>query len=271
MRIDKLYPSKFLKAADLNGKQVTVTISKLVMEEMGFGSEKESKPCLYFEKATKSLVLNRTNAMTISKLYGLESDLWTGKRITLIAVNVRAFGQMHETVRVKDSIPPAPAAAAAQAAPQVEENEIDDQEDFVDADEGHAEPRRIDPTTGEILDNGPGSTGQAAQAESYAAEPQNAASAQESASDDNPFNDDQPTNKPKTLSQAQLTRLHILGADLYGKEWDVRRPKLVESVSKGAISSSRELSPDEAMVLIRGLETRVRAKQAAVSGSSSQG
>jgi hypothetical protein len=65
MKISQLFPSKYVKAVDLNGKTVTLTIAKLAIEELGHGPEKERKPVLYFERATKGLVLNRTNAMTI--------------------------------------------------------------------------------------------------------------------------------------------------------------------------------------------------------------
>src|SRR4026209_2145377 len=83
MKISQLFPSKYVKAADLNGKTVTLTIAKLVVEELGHSAEKEKKPVLYFQKATKGLVLNRTNAMTIAGLYGDEADDWPGKRISI--------------------------------------------------------------------------------------------------------------------------------------------------------------------------------------------
>jgi hypothetical protein len=71
--------------------------------------------------------------------------------------------------------------------------------------------------------------------------------------------------QPDTLSQAQLTRLHILGADVYGAEWDNKRKSLVEAVTKGAMSSSKELTRDEADILIRGLEKKLKDKQPAGS------
>lgn len=84
----------------------------------------------------------------------------------------------------------------------------------------------------------------------------------------NSYHDDElwePTEKPKkpdTLSQAQLTRLHILGQDLYGSEWDEQRVKLVQAASKGAVTSSKELSRDEADILIRGIEKKLKEVQA---------
>jgi hypothetical protein len=105
MKISDIFPSKYVKAADLNGKHITLTIKGLAVEEMGHGSEKERKPVLYFERATKGLVLNRTNAMMIAGLYGDESGDWRGCRITIYPTKVRAFGAMQDAIRVREEIP----------------------------------------------------------------------------------------------------------------------------------------------------------------------
>ncbi len=131
MKISQLFPSKYVKAADLNGKTVTLTIAKLVVEELGHGAEKERKPVLYFQKATKGLVLNRTNAMTIAGLYGDESDDWEGKRVSIYPTRIRAFGAMQDTIRVREEIPAQPKPQAHVV--QIEDAaEIDDVEDVTD-------------------------------------------------------------------------------------------------------------------------------------------
>lgn len=131
MKISQLFPSKFVKAADLNGKTVTLTIAKLVVEELGHGPDKERKPVLYFQKATKGMVLNRTNAMTIAALYGDESDEWEGKRISIYPTRIRAFGSMQDTIRVREEIPAQPRPQLAHIAIE-EAAEIDDVEDVTD-------------------------------------------------------------------------------------------------------------------------------------------
>lgn len=131
MRVSALFPSKYVKAGDLNGKTVTLTIAKLVVEELGHGAEKERKPILYFQKATKGLVLNRTNAMTIANLYGDEADEWTGKRISIYPTKVRAFGTMQDAIRVREEIPAQP-RPIAQAVEVEEPSGIDDDEDLAD-------------------------------------------------------------------------------------------------------------------------------------------
>ena len=131
MKISQLVPSKYVKAADLNGKTVTLIIAKLVLEELGHGAEKERKAVLYFQKATKGLVLNRTNAMTIASLYGDESDEWAGKRISIYPTRIRAFGAMQDTIRVREEIPAQPRPQSANLAVE-EAAEIDDAEDVTD-------------------------------------------------------------------------------------------------------------------------------------------
>ncbi len=233
MKISELYPSKYVKAQDLNGKTVTLTMAKLVIEELGHGTEKERKPVLYFQKATKGMILNATNARTIAALHGDDSIAWEGKRISIYPTTVRAFGKVNDVIRVVEQIPPAPKPAGsplgAQAAPLVEENEIDDQEDFTDSDEGNLNVT-IDPETGEIIDG------------------------------DALFTKDEPAGKqPDTISQPQLTRLNIVGQDLHGKQqWDAIRPKLVSEVSNGAYTSATKLTRGEAQVLIATLEKELK-------------
>ncbi len=60
------------------------------------------------------------------------------------------------------------------------------------------------------------------------------------------------------LSETQFNRLHSLGRELYGDaEWEAKRKGLVEWVSKGSVSSSKELQPGEADALIKKLELRI--------------
>ncbi len=71
------------------------------------------------------------------------------------------------------------------------------------------------------------------------------------------------------LSETQFNRLHSLGRELYGDEevWDKERKRLVEHVSKGAISSSKELSTQEADKLIGGIQKKLaELKQPVANG-----
>jgi hypothetical protein len=84
MKLSDAYPSRFLRASDLNGRTATVTIESAEFEK--FGSEKERKIVLSFVGKDKQLILNKTNANTIAELlHSEETDDWINQRITLCA------------------------------------------------------------------------------------------------------------------------------------------------------------------------------------------
>lgn len=76
---------------------------------------------------------------------------------------------------------------------------------------------------------------------------------------------EQPEVGDGILSDATHKRLHIVGEHLYGDAWDAKRHELVTAITKGAESSSSNLTEDEAMQLIKGMEKllRERAQQKA--------
>lgn len=106
MRISGAFPSEYLKAADLQGRTVTVVMERVEVHEVG----DDSKPVLYFEGRKKGLVLNKTNSNTISALYGDETDDWLGQSIMLFEAQVDYQGRQVPAIRVK--IPPRTRQAA---------------------------------------------------------------------------------------------------------------------------------------------------------------
>jgi hypothetical protein len=105
MRVEQLFPSNYLRAVDLNGDKV-VTITGLAKQMFDDGE----KVIVNFE-GEKGLVLNVTNGKTIAKLHGDETDLWTGKKITLYATEVEYRGEMKLGIRVRASAPPQESSA----------------------------------------------------------------------------------------------------------------------------------------------------------------
>lgn len=140
MKISQVFPSKYLTAADLNGKQFTLTIKRVTVEEMiTHDNKKVNKPVVWFDKAQKGFVMNVTNAHIIVALYGDETDDWKGKRITLYPTKVRAFGEMQDAIRVREEVPALQKPVAQ--APSVEEpSGLDDDEDVADYDPNIFEP-----------------------------------------------------------------------------------------------------------------------------------
>src|SRR6187549_594613 len=107
MHVDQLWPSKYVKAQDLDGRTVTVTIREVKIEEMTNNEQKVKKPVLYFNEAEKALILNKTNGRTIAALYGPETNNWTGQRITLFTKQIKYFEKMQLCIRVKGELPDA--------------------------------------------------------------------------------------------------------------------------------------------------------------------
>ncbi len=53
MKSSDASPGKHLKAEDLNGRQIAVTISHVTMEDVGSGQKKERKPICYSREPIK--------------------------------------------------------------------------------------------------------------------------------------------------------------------------------------------------------------------------
>lgn len=97
MNIGEVFPSKYLKAADLDGRELTVRISHMKLEEVG----SDKRMVCYFERAQKGLVLNKTNANMIALAYGQETEDWIGKEITLFEFMTDYKGTPTLSIRVK--------------------------------------------------------------------------------------------------------------------------------------------------------------------------
>ncbi len=101
MRTSDLFPSKYVKASDLEDGPKTVVMRELVVEEIGQGKQREPKGVLYFHSRNKGLVLNATNCRTIEDAYGTESDNWPGKSIELFSTETDFQGKRVPCVRVR--------------------------------------------------------------------------------------------------------------------------------------------------------------------------
>jgi hypothetical protein len=99
MRVSAAFPSKYLKAADLNNKNMIVKMSHVEMETIN--ETEDDKPVLYFEGLEKGLVLNKTNSTKIAGAYGDEMDDWKGQEIVLFPAMVDFKGDTVEAIRVR--------------------------------------------------------------------------------------------------------------------------------------------------------------------------
>ena len=97
MRMSEEFPSKYLKADDLMGREVRVTIARVEREKMG----DDFKPVVYFNGKEKGVVLNKTNAFTIANAYGDETADWFGNDVILFSVMTEYGGKTAPAIRVR--------------------------------------------------------------------------------------------------------------------------------------------------------------------------
>jgi hypothetical protein len=75
MKRDDVFPSKYLKASDLNGKPIVVTIESAPLEVLkNSEGQEQHKTVLYLKGAKKVLPLNATNWDSTAEICGEDTD-----------------------------------------------------------------------------------------------------------------------------------------------------------------------------------------------------
>jgi hypothetical protein len=113
MKISEEFPSKYLKAADLGGKEVRVIMQHVEKEKLG----DDMKLALYFKGKDKAVILNKTNANTIADAYGDDSEDWFDQPLILFSVMVDFQGKVGPAIRCR-----VPTAKDNKSAPRRETN-----------------------------------------------------------------------------------------------------------------------------------------------------
>jgi hypothetical protein len=100
---DEIFPSKYLKASDLNGKPVTVTIESATLEALKtLDGKEQTKTVLSFRGAKKLLPLNVTNWDSVADVTGEDdSDDWRGHSIELYATTTTMGGKVMDCIRIR--------------------------------------------------------------------------------------------------------------------------------------------------------------------------
>jgi hypothetical protein len=104
---------QYITAAELIGKEPTLTIERVTLEKVesmkptddeGRGKMRD-RIVIYFKEARggRGWLLNRTNAECIKELWSRETENWLGHRVTLHTQQVRAGPKMEPGIRVKGS------------------------------------------------------------------------------------------------------------------------------------------------------------------------
>ena len=121
MKRDDLFPSKYLKCADLKGRPRAVEIENAPVETLkNQKGEEQRKVVLYFKGAKKSLPLNLTNFDAVMDIAGSdETTEWPGTKIELYPATTMMAGKITDCIRIRPpqalpaSPPPPPKPAVA--------------------------------------------------------------------------------------------------------------------------------------------------------------
>lgn len=98
--INDAFPSNYLKASDLQGREVVVSIDRVEFEAVG--REKEQKAVLHFIGKSKGFVLNKTNARKIIEISGSAlTEEWHGVAIVIYPTETEYAGDTVDCIRVK--------------------------------------------------------------------------------------------------------------------------------------------------------------------------
>jgi hypothetical protein len=97
---------------DLPNREITLTIEKIVDEKaVANGKEEVCTVCYWTDKAYKPMILNVTNKKMICKLYKTkETEKLAGKAVVIGVEQVKAFGDVHDALRIRKRIPKVEAA-----------------------------------------------------------------------------------------------------------------------------------------------------------------
>ena len=97
-----VFVSKYLKAGDLNGKSIIVTIEHAPLETLKNPEGKEqAKTVLYFKGGKKVLPLNMINWDACAAICGDDTDDWPGHQIELFRTKTQMGGKVVDAIRVR--------------------------------------------------------------------------------------------------------------------------------------------------------------------------
>lgn len=88
-------------------REITLTIARIVDEDVvTAGSKERCTVCYWTDKNYKPMILNVTNKKTIAKLYRTkDTEQLAGKAVVIGIEEVKAFGGVHDALRIRKRIP----------------------------------------------------------------------------------------------------------------------------------------------------------------------
>lgn len=91
---DELFPGRFMKAVELQGRKPTLKIVSVTKHELEGDKGKKIRGVITFERsdptAPKEIALNKTNGVCLREMFGDKVQEWVGKRVTLFGVTIES-------------------------------------------------------------------------------------------------------------------------------------------------------------------------------------
>jgi hypothetical protein len=133
MHRDDVFPSKWLKVADLNGKPRVVEIEAAPLETLKNSSgEQQLKTILCFVGEQKRLPLNMTNWDSVADIAGDDTESWPGNRVELFPSMTQMGGKTVPCIRVRapSKVKAKTKAPAPASAPSTDDDESENPDPF---------------------------------------------------------------------------------------------------------------------------------------------
>ena len=93
---------------ELPNREATLTIAKIVDEEVigNTGQKERCTVCYWTDPNFKPMILNITNKKMLAKLYHTkDTEKLAGKAVVVCVEKVKAFGDIHDALRIKKTNP----------------------------------------------------------------------------------------------------------------------------------------------------------------------
>ena len=88
-------------------REITLTIDRIVDEKVVTNGQSEQCTVIYWtDKNVKKMIINITNKKTLARLYKTtDTEKLKGKAVTIGIDKVKAFGDVHDALRIRKRIP----------------------------------------------------------------------------------------------------------------------------------------------------------------------
>ena len=99
---------------EIPNREITLQIEKIVDEDVITNTNKEKcTVCYWADKAYKPMILNVCNKKTLCRLYKTkDTEKLKGKSVTIGIEQVKAFGGIHDALRIRKFVPQIQSAVA---------------------------------------------------------------------------------------------------------------------------------------------------------------